>query len=253
VTAPTTNQAAPGLADDAEARRMEAVHRYAILDTPPDGTFERIAALAARFFDVPIAIVSVVDRDRIWFKAHHGLPDVIEIDRYDGLCASAVLQHDAWVVTDARVDPRTIDNPLVAGELGLRFYLGIPLTTSDGFNLGTLNVIDVEPREVSDEEVETLEDLAAIIVRELELRLATRIAFEERRRRAVEMNDDVVQGLALAQLALETGREDAAREAIADTLAAAQAIVTGLLEETGAYGELRSGDLVRNEPATLTA
>ena len=235
-----------------EQDRLEAVRRYDVLDTPPDGSFDRITALAARLFDVPISIVSIVDTDRIWFKSRYGI-DTQEIGRDRGLCASAVCQRDAWLVTDARVDPRTIDNPLVAGELGLRFYLGVPLTTSDGFNLGTLNVIDVEPREVSDEEVETLEDLAAIIVRELELRLATRIAFEERRRRAVEMNDDVVQGLALAQLALETGREDAAREAIADTLAAAQAIVTGLLEETGAYGELRSGDLVRNEPATLTA
>jgi len=235
-----------------EQNRLAAVRRYDVLDTPPDGSFDRITALAARLFDVPISIVSIVDTDRIWFKSRYGI-DTQEIGRDRGLCASAVCQQDAWVVTDARVDPRTIDNPLVAGELGLRFYLGVPLTTSDGFNLGTLNVIDVEPREVSDEEVETLEDLAAIVVRELELRLATRIAFEERRRRAMEMNDDVVQGLALAQLALETGREDAAREAIADTLAAAQAIVTGLLEETGEYGELRSGDLVRNDPATLTA
>ena len=235
-----------------EQNRLAAVRRYDVLDTPPDGSFDRITALAARLFDVPISIVSIVDTDRIWFKSRYGI-DTQEIGRDRGLCASAVCQQDAWVVTDARVDPRTIDNPLVAGELGLRFYLGVPLTTSDGFNLGTLNVIDVEPREVSDEEVETLEDLAAIVVRELELRLATRIAFEERRRRAMEMNDDVVQGLALAQLALETGREDAAREAIADTLAAAQAIVTGLLEETGEYGDLRSGDLVRNDPATLTA
>ena len=234
-----------------EQDRLAAVRRYDVLDTPPDGSFDRITALAARLFDVPISIVSIVDTDRIWFKSRHGI-GAEEIGRDPGLCASAICQPDAWVVTDARLDPRTLDNPLVAGELGLRFYLGVPLTTSDGFNLGTLNVIDVEPREVSDEEVETLTDLAGIVVRELELRLATRVAFEERRRRAVELNDNIVQGLALAQLALETGREDAAREAIASTLSAAQGIVTGLIEEAGEHGEL-PGDFVRHDPATLTA
>ena len=165
MTAPTIDQ---------EARRLAAVHRYGILDTPPDGAFERIAALAARFFDVPIAIVSVVDRDRIWFKAHHGLPGVAEIDREAGLCASAVLQDEAWVVTDAAVDPRTLANPLVAGEMGLRFYAGVPLTTSDGFNLGTLCVIDREPRQVTEAELATLADLAGMVVDALELRLAAR-------------------------------------------------------------------------------
>ena len=234
-----------------EQDRLAAVRRYGVLDTPPDGSFDRITALAARLLDVPISIVSIVDRDRIWFKSRYGI-DEQEIGRDPGLCASAICHPDAWVVTDAKVDPRTLDNPLVAGELGLRFYLGIPLTTSDGFNLGTLNVIDVEPRDVSHEDVETLRDLAGLVVRELELRLAIRSVFEERRRRAVEMNDNVVQGLALAQLALETGRGEAARDAIGDTLAAAQAIVTGLLDEAAEAGA-SSGALIRNDPATLTA
>jgi GAF domain-containing protein len=234
-----------------EEDRLAAVRCYGVLDTPPDGSFDRITALAARLFDVPISIVSIVDRDRIWFKSRYGI-DAQEIGRDPGLCASVICHPGAWVVTDAKVDPRTIDNPLVAGELGLRFYLGVPLTTSDGFNLGTLNVIDVESRDVSDQDVETLEDLAGLVVRELELRLATRRALEERRRRAVEMNDNVVQGLALAQLALETGRVEWAREAIAGTLAAAQGIVTTLLEEAEEAGK-SSGALIRTDPATLTA
>jgi len=233
-----------------ERERLAAVQRYDVLDTPPDGSFDRITALAARLFDVPISIVSIVDHDRIWFKSRHGL-DADEIGRDPGLCASAICQSEPYVVSDASVDPRTIDNPLVAGELGLRFYFAIPLTTWDGFNLGTLNVIGREPREVSPEEVASLQDLAAIVVRELELRLATRRTFEERRRRAVELNDDVVQGLAVAQLALEAGREEAAREALEGTLAAARSIVTGLLEESGEHGELRAGDLVRHQPAQL--
>jgi len=122
---------------------------------------------------VPIAIVSIVDHDRIWFKSHHAL-DAEQIDREPGLCASAILNHAPWIVADAELDPRKLANPLVRGELGLRFYAGVPLKTEDGYNLGTLNVIDVKPREVTEEELATLEDLAAIVVDELEVRLAAR-------------------------------------------------------------------------------
>lgn len=159
--------------DELEAGRLEAVRRYEILDTPADGAFDRVTRLAAKLFRVPIAIVSVVDEDRIWFASHHGIP-VEEIGRDAGLCASAILQYDPWLVEDAKIDPRTLTNPLVAGEMGLRFYAGVPLTTSDGYNLGTLCVIDKKPRTLADEEIRLLEDLAGIVMDELELRLAAR-------------------------------------------------------------------------------
>ena len=124
-----------------EAARLDAVRRYAILDTPSDGAFDRIAAIAARMLSVPVALVSIVDEDRIWFKARHGL-DVPQIDRAPGLCASAILNDGPWLVENASVDVRTLDNPLVAGEFGLRFYAGVPLTSKDGHNLGTLCVMD---------------------------------------------------------------------------------------------------------------
>lgn len=241
-----------GLIPENERERLEAVRRYDVLDTPPDGAFDRITALAARLFDVPVSIISVVDHDRIWFKSHHGL-DVEEIGRDPGLCASAVCQLDPWIVTDAKVDVRTLANPLVAGELGLRFYFGVPLTTSDGFNLGTLNVIGFEPREVTDAEVETLQDLAAVVMDELELRLDARRQLQERRRRALELNDAVVQGLALAQLALEAGRPDEARGAVAATLRSAQSMVAELLDSAGERGRLEAGDLVRATPAAVTS
>jgi sigma-B regulation protein RsbU (phosphoserine phosphatase) len=171
-----------------EAQRLAAVRRYQVLDTPPDGAFERITTLAARLFDVPIAIVSIVDADRIWFKSHHGL-DVEQIDREPGLCASAVLQDGPWLVNDASTDPRTLANPLVAGEMGLRFYAGVPLTTHDGFNLGTLCVIDQQPRELTDAEVASLSDLASVVMDELELRLAARrtVELETELRRSAEV------------------------------------------------------------------
>lgn len=158
-----------------ERQRLAAVRRYDILDTPPDGAFDRITALAARLFDVPISIVSIVDQDRIWFKSHHGLT-VTEIGRDRGLCASAILHDDPRILPDARADVHAFANPLVAGEFGLRFYAGVPLRTHDGYNLGTLCVIDKEPREVSTGEIAHLEDLASVVMDQMELRLSARAA-----------------------------------------------------------------------------
>lgn len=158
-----------------EDARMEAVRRYAILDTPADGAFDRITSLAARVFSVPIAIVSVVDHDRIWFKSHHGV-SVGEIGRDPGLCASAILQDDVWVVENAPEDPRSLANPLVAGDFGLKFYAGAPLKSRDGYNLGTLCILDREPRVLDASEAATLRDLAAVVMNDLELRLDSRTA-----------------------------------------------------------------------------
>ncbi len=178
-----------------EQARLDAIRRYDILDTPPDGAFDRITALAARLCDVPIATISIVDEDRIWFKSSHGL-EVDEVGRDPGLCASAIFRDEPHVVTDAIEDPRTLDNPLVRGELGLRFYVGIPLTTSDGYRLGTLNVIDVEPREPTQEEIDTLTDLAAVVMDELELRLAARRTIElEAAKEAAAFRESLLAGI----------------------------------------------------------
>ena len=158
-----------------EQHRLDAVRRYDILDTPPDGAFDRITALASLVMRVPVAIVSIVDHDRIWFKSRHGL-DVKQIDRDPGLCASCILQDEPWIVNNAKTDPRTLANPLVAKEAGIQFYLGIPLRTPDGFNLGALCVIDFVPRVASEHEVSILITLAAVIMDELELRLSARNA-----------------------------------------------------------------------------
>ncbi|HEY9476952.1 MAG TPA: GAF domain-containing serine/threonine-protein kinase [Microbacteriaceae bacterium] len=160
-----------------ETARMEAVRRYDILDTPPDGAFDRITAMAARALAAPIAIVSIVDQDRIWFKSHHGL-DIEQVDRAPGLCGSAIFGDAPWVIEDARADPRSLSNPLVAGNFGLRFYAGVPLHTRDGYNLGTLAVLDFKPRTVSDKQLDTLKDLAALVTDELDLRRDSRLAAE---------------------------------------------------------------------------
>ena len=156
-----------------EHQRMLAVRRYEILDTPPDGMFDRITAMAARRFNVPIAIISIVDTDRIWFKSQQGAP-VAQIDRDPGLCASAILTSDPYIIEDASTDIRSLANPLVAGEFGLRFYAAVPLQTSDGFNLGTLCVIDKEPRTIDQGQIDDLKDLASVVMDQMELRLSAR-------------------------------------------------------------------------------
>lgn len=153
-----------------EEARLEALRRYAVLDTPPDGSFDRITAIAAKLFATPIALVSLVDEDRIWFKSKYGL-DADQIDRAPGLCASAIMHPDVYVVKNAAEDARTLSNPLVAGSMGFRFYAAAPLTTHDGFQLGTLCIIDKEPREFTNEQETLLQHLAAIVMDEMELRL----------------------------------------------------------------------------------
>ena len=225
---------------DTERQRLEAVRRYDVLDTPPDGAFERITRLASRLLRTPIAIVSIVDHDRIWFKSRYGL-DVDEIGRDPGLCASAILQDEPWVIEDARRDPRSLSNPLVAGEFGLQFYAGAPLRTHDGHNLGTMCVIDREPRQFGARDRQTLEDLAAIVMDELELRLAARAVeaavlertrlLDERHAQAVELNDEVVQYLAVAQMALQVGEDAATSDRVGHALEAAKRILATLAME----------------------
>ena len=156
-----------------ELERMEALRHYAILDTPPDGSFDDITKLAALLFDVPIAIISMVDTDRIWFKSAFGL-SINQIDRAPGLCASAILANDIYVINDASDDPRALANPLVAGEFGLKFYAAVPLQTEDHLNLGTLCIIDKVPRTLTERERQVLKLLGNIVMGEMDARLLLR-------------------------------------------------------------------------------
>ncbi|MBD2256108.1 GAF domain-containing protein [Pseudanabaena sp. FACHB-2040] len=157
-----------------EVDRLAALRRYSILDTPPEAAFDRITALAARLFNVPITLVSLVDESRGWFKSAYGF-DLQEVERDATICSLALLSDEVLVIPDTRQDERLACNPFVQSESGLRFYAGAPLLTQDGFNLGTLCLIDTQPRPaLSDEQVSILADLAAMVMDELELRLAAR-------------------------------------------------------------------------------
>jgi two-component sensor histidine kinase len=184
----------PSILSHDEPARMSAVRRYDVLDTPPDGAFDRITAIAARRFNVPISIISIVDNDRIWFKSHHGF-DVQQIGRDPGLCASAILFSEPWVLPDARRDIRSLANPLVAGEFGLRFYVGVPLRTHDGYNLGTLCVIDKEPRTIDEKQIADLSDLASVVMDQMELRLSALRAAGQARLMSREIDHRVMNSL----------------------------------------------------------
>jgi eukaryotic-like serine/threonine-protein kinase len=158
-------------AAEVEPERVGGVRRFGVLDNPAEGAFDRIAGLAARILSTPIAIVSIVDSERVWFKSHFGL-ELDEIERDHGLWASAVYNGRPWMIDGTRVDARELSNATIAREFGLQFYAGVPLTSHDGYKLGTLCVLDFEPRSVSEEEIMTLIDLGAMVMSELELRLA---------------------------------------------------------------------------------
>lgn len=160
-----------------EAARIEVLKKYNVLDTPPDGSFDRITRLAAQLLKVPISIVSLVDKDRIWFKSKYGL-EADEIPRDPGLCASAIMETDFYLIEDAQKDPRSLANPLVAGSFGLQFYFAVPLRTREGYNLGTLCVIDRKSRTVSPEEKEILKSLAELVMNQMELQLEARTAIQ---------------------------------------------------------------------------
>lgn len=206
---------------ETERERMAAVRRYDVLDTPKDGAFDRITALAARRFGVPISIISIVDEDRIWFKSHHGVP-VDQIGRDPGLCASAILSDDPHILTDASTDPRSLANPLVAGDFGLRFYAGVPLTTHDGHNLGTLCIIDKDPRPIDQAQIEDLKDLASVVMDQLEMQLGARRAVSQAELLAKEIDHRVMNSLQFvsALLAMQSRSPDVGEAAAHLQLAA---------------------------------
>lgn len=152
-----------------EDQRLRELERYGILDADSDEHFDRILDLTAAIFQTPIVAISLVEADRQWFLAKRGLA-VSETPREMAFCAHAIVHDEVMVVPDARADERFRSNPLVFADPHIRFYAGAPLQTPEGHNLGTLCVIDREPRDLSPKHRELLHRLAQLAMRELELR-----------------------------------------------------------------------------------
>ena len=162
----------PDLADAVDVReeaRLHALHELDILDTALERPFERIVSLVQLVLKVPICAVSLIDRDRQWFKAQRGL-SVCQTARDVSFCTHAVAQNRPFVIPDALRDARFCDNPLVTGPPAIRAYAGIPLQTKGGFNVGSLCAIDTQPRVFTDHELAIMGSLASMVVDEFELR-----------------------------------------------------------------------------------
>jgi GAF domain-containing protein len=152
-----------------EARRLKVLWQYDVLDTVPEEVFDDLTELAARICEAPIALISLVDEDRQWFKSKVGVT-VSETSRDISFCAHAVKQQELFIIPDATKDLRFANNPLVTSDPKIRFYAGAPLITPDGHALGTLCVIDKVPRELRPDQQQALRVLARHVMTQLELR-----------------------------------------------------------------------------------
>jgi GAF domain-containing protein len=141
-----------------ETRRLAALGRYRILDTEPERSFDDLTLLASHICGTPIALITLIDKDRQWFKSRVGV-DLTETSRSVAICAHAIQQHDIFIVPDTLESEAFKNNPYVAGEPHIRFYAGAPLITPDGHALGTLCVMDRVPRTLTADQVDALEAL----------------------------------------------------------------------------------------------
>jgi diguanylate cyclase (GGDEF)-like protein len=152
-----------------ETERLVALKRYSIIDTAPEESFDRIVRLAMVVLQTPIAMVSLIDEDRQWFKSRQGLNEA-EMPRSTSFCALTIAQDGPLIVADALEHPLFKNNPMVQGAPHVRFYVGVPLRTHDGHNIGTVCAFDTHPRALSTDQVNGFRDLARLAVDEIELR-----------------------------------------------------------------------------------
>ena len=216
-----------------------------MLSLPPDTYFDHIVNLAARLFDVPIAMISLVDKDHIWFKANVG-PKIPKIERTAGLCSSAILSDDVYVVEDALEDPRTVGNPFVINS-GLRFYAAAPLKVKGGYRLGTLCIVNLQPGTLTPDQKDILKRLASIIVDEMELRREANTASEKQNQilsvAAHEMKNSLATISAYSELLTDEDRGNLPIEQIANHLRRASQRMNSVIKEMLEMARLQSDGL----------
>src|SRR5262245_48569407 len=185
-----------------EKQRLKVLWQYDVLDTVPEEVFDDLTELAARICEAPIAMITLVDEKRQWFKAKVGVT-VKETSRDISFCSRAIEQTDLYIIPDAAADARFAENPLVISDPKIRFYAGAPLITPDGYALGTLCVIDKVPRELRPEQKQALRVLARHVMSQLELRRHTGALTRARQER-----DQMEDNLAKAQSELAKLRRE---------------------------------------------
>src|SRR6266851_1198456 len=178
-----------------EKARVEALRSYKILDTDPEKAFDDLTILASHICETPVALISLIDADRQWFKSRVGV-SLTETPREVAFCAKAIQQSDLFIVPDATKDPRFSSNPFVVSDPKIRFYAGAPFTSSDGYSLGTLCVVDVVPRELTPSQQNALVALARQVQAQFELRknlLELRAALDERDKAEAERDRTITE------------------------------------------------------------
>jgi len=198
----------PLLADETD--RLVALKRYHILDTKPEPDFDNITVLASHLCETPISLISLVDEKREWFKAKVGLT-INQISRDISFGNHAILQIEPFIVPDALQDERFVNNPLVSGYPPVRFYASIPLITADGYNVGTLSVIDDKPRQLTNIQLNSLQTLARQVIALLEMRLYNNkltFAYQQLEKLTTKHQEDLALAGNIQQALLPSPRQD---------------------------------------------
>lgn len=241
---------------DDEQARLRALDEYDILDTPVEPDYDAVTQLASSICETPISVVNLIADGRQWFKSELGL-GVRETPLDPSICAHAILQSELFIVRDTTEDPRFADNPLVTGDPHLRFYAGALLRSREGLPLGTLCVLDTKPRELSEQQLRSLETLAAHVRNMLELRRTTResqelaeslrVALAGRQRLVATVAHDLRTPLQVIRLGAEmlqsTGVDPASHRTLAARLGRASASMTRLVEDLLDLESERGGEL----------
>jgi GAF domain-containing protein len=198
-----------------EGARIAALDKYAILDTDPEPPFDDLTLLASFVCNTPIALISLVDENRQWFKSRVGI-NASETARDIAFCSTAILQSEVFVVPDALEDERFRDNPLVTSDPHVRFYAGAPLINEDGYALGTLCVVDRAPRELAPDQREALKALSRLVLAQMEFRrnlillkeaLTDRTKEEhERQRELVHVQETLMRVMGIRQVSRAAGQ-----------------------------------------------
>jgi GAF domain-containing protein len=185
-----------------EDARIKALHQYEILDTAEEKAFDDLTRLAVYICKTPIALISLVDSDRQWFKSRVGMTQT-ELSRDASFCSHAIMQDLPLIARDTLLDERFSTNPLVTSEPKIRFYAGAPLTTPEGYRIGTLCVLDNEPRDLSDGQVAALRALSRQVIHHLELRRKISLlsqSLEKQKRANEELNRRVQEQTAATDI-----------------------------------------------------